>query len=204
MFAEDIGVKGTPGFIPRATVREDGKQALLALDEKLKGAKTLFGRERSLSLFEAADGFRKQIDNLSKTIREDKFLSESMSKEITSAIDENKGFYATRMYRTLKDNSEYKPTIAQESAALDEIKNIYNAQNPGEVMSDKAAQEVLVQLRNKVSFNNAKMTPKDQFSEDTLKAINRKILKGRQLDSLPAVRDFLGEYSGDRDWETDL
>ena len=199
MFAEDIGVKGTPGFIPRATVKEDGKQALLALDEKLKGAKTLFGRERSLSLFEAADGFRKQIDNLSKTIREDKFLSESMSKEITSAIDENKGFYATRMYRSLKDNSEYKPTIAQEGAALDEIKNIYNAQNPGEAMSDRAAQEVLVQLRNKVSFNNAKMTPKDQFSEDTLKAINRKILKGRQLDSLPAVRDFLGEYSGAAD-----
>ena len=93
MFAEEVGVPGTSGFKPRSVVKEEGRQALVALDEKLKAgkSKSLFGGRRDLSLLNASNKFRNQIDKLSDTIRDDTFLSKEMSDELTTAIGDNKG-----------------------------------------------------------------------------------------------------------------
>ena len=201
MFAEEVGVPGTNGFKPRSVVKEEGRQALVALDEKLKAgkSKSLFGGRRDLSLLNAADKFRNQIDKLSDTIRDDTFLSKEMSDELTTAIGDNKGYYATRMYRSLKDSNAYVPTEPQVRSALDEIMKISDAVNPGQGISEEAALGILNDLRQRVSFNNASMKPADQFAESTLSGVAQGIMKGRRLDDLPAVRDFLGEYSGASD-----
>ena len=198
MFAEEVGVVGTSGYKSRDVVRDEGRQALLAIDEKLKGAKSksLFKGKRELSLVQSADKFRSQIDKLSDTIRNDTFLSKEMSDELTTAIDDNKGYYATRMYRSLKDPDAYVPTEPQVKSALDEIVKISEAANPGQGISEEAALGVLNDLRQRVSFNNASMKPAEQFTESTLSGVAQGIMKGRRLDDLPAVRDFLGEYSG--------
>lgn len=198
MFAEEVGVVGTSGYKSRDVVRDEGRQALLAIDEKLKGAKSksLFKGKRDLSLIQSADKFRNQIDKLSDTIRNDTFLSKEMSDELTTAIGDNKGYYATRMYRSLKDPDAYVPTEPQVKSALDEIVKISEAAKPGQGISEEAALGVLNDLRQRVSFNNASMKPADQFTESTLSGVAQGIMKGRRLDDLPAVRDFLGEYSG--------
>ena len=201
MFAEEFGVPGTSGFKPRSVVKEEGRQALVALDEKIKAgkSKSLFGGRRDLSLLNASDKFRNQIDKLSDTIRDDTFLSKEMSDELTTAIGDNKGYYATRMYRSLKDSNAYVPTEPQVRSALNEIMKISDSVNPGQGISEEGALGVLNDLRQRVSFNNASMKPADQFTESTLSGVAQGIMQGRRLDDLPAVRDFLGEYSGASD-----
>ncbi len=49
------------------------------------------------------------------------------------------------------------------------------------------------------NFNNAKMQPRDVVDSATLQGVSQGMLKGRKLDDLPAVRDFLGEYTGAKD-----
>ncbi len=195
LFAENKGKKS------REVVREEARQALIGIDQKLGKAKapSLFVGSRKLSLVDAADKFRKQIDDLSLTIRDDTFMSESMSDELKAAFDANKKFYATRMYRTLKDENGYIPTREQTDQALKEILNISEAANIGQAISPEAALGVLNDLRRKVSFNRAGVKPNDQFEQSTLSGVGQKIMKGRKLDTLPAVRDFLGEYSGGSD-----
>ena len=58
--------------------------------------------------------------------------------------------------------------------------------------AEKQLQDILSNVR---SFSDANMKPKDMFLDDTLDGISKGILKDRKLDNLPAVRDFLGEYS---------
>ena len=197
MFAENIGVPETPGFKPRAVVRQEGREALVALDRKLKGAtsKSLFSGKRELSLLDAADKFRTQIDNLSDTIRNDTFLTKDLSEGLSNAIKDNKGYYATRMYRSFKDKDAYVPNQDQLRNALDEIIKISESV-PGQGLSEEAALGVLNDLRQKVSFNNPNTKPSDQFNDLTLSGVRRGPLKDRKLNDLPAVRDFLGEYSG--------
>ncbi len=149
MFAEQIGEPGKSGFKPRSVVKEEGRQALAALDEKLKAGKSnsLFGGRRELSLLNAADKFRNQIDKLSDTIRDDTFLSKEMSDELAKVIGDNKGYYATRMYRSLKDSDAYVPTESQVRSALDEVMKISeNAANPGQGISEEAARGILNDL----------------------------------------------------------
>jgi len=198
MFAEKIGVPNTPGFKPRDVVREEGRQALAALDEKLKGtkSKSLFRGKRELSLVQSADKFRNQIDKLSDTIRNDTFLAKDLSEGLAKAIEDNKGYYATRMYRSFKDKDAYVPTESQQKNALDEIMKISDASKPGQGLSEEAALGVLNDLRQRVSFNNPNTKPSDQFNDLTLSGVNQSPLKDRKLNDLPAVRDFLGEYSG--------
>ena len=197
MFAENVGVSTAPGFKPRDVVRQEGREALVALDRKLKGAtsKSLFGGKRELSLLDAADKFRTQIDNLSDTIRNDTCLTKDLSEGLSNAIKDNKGYYATRMYRSFKDKDAYVPNQDQLRNALDEIIKISESV-PGQGLSEEAALGVLNDLRQKVSFNNPNTKPSDQFNDLTLSGVRRGPLKDRKLNDLPAVRDFLGEYSG--------
>jgi len=194
MFAENVGVSTAPGFKPRDVVRQEGREALVALDRKLKSAtsKSLFGGKRELSLLDAADKFRTQIDNLSDTIRNDTFLTKDLSEGLAKAIGDNKGYYATRMYRSFKDKDAYVPDQNQLRSALDEIIRISESV-PGQGLSEEAALGVLNNLRQRVSPNTK---PSDQFNDLTLSAVNRGPLRDRKLNDLPAVRDFLGEYSG--------
>ena len=137
-------------------------------------APSLFVGSRKLSLVDAADKFRKQIDDLSLTIRDDTFMSDSMSDELKAAFDANKKFYATRMYRTLKDENGYIPTREQTDQALKEILNISEAANIGQAISPEAALGVLNDLRRKVSFNRAGVKPNDQFEQSTLSGVGQK------------------------------
>jgi hypothetical protein len=155
----------------------------------------LFGGKRELSLLDAADKFRTQIDNLSDTIRNDTFLTKDLSEGLSNAIKDNKGYYATRMYRSFKDKDAYVPNQDQLRNALDEIIKISESV-PGQGLSEEAALGVLNDLRQKVSFNNPNTKPSDQFNDLTLSGVRRGPLKDRKLNDLPAVRDFLGEYSG--------
>ncbi len=197
MFAENVGVPKTPGFKPRDVVRQEGREALAALDEKLKGAKSksLFSGKRELSLLQAADKFRTQIDNLSDTIRNDTFLTKDLSEGLSKAIEDNKGYYATRMYRSFKDKDAYVPSQDQLRNALDEIMKISESV-PGQGLSEEAALGVLNDLRQRVSFNNPNTKPSDQFNDLTLSGVKQGPLRDRKLNDMPAVRDFLGEYSG--------
>ena len=192
LFAEKKGNKS------REIVRNEARLTLSGIDETLNKAKTpslLLGK-RDFDLVKTADKLRKQIDDMSDKILEDTFMSAEMSAKLTTAIGANKTYYATRMYRSLKDENGYVPTPDQTDKALKEILNISEAANIGQAMSEEAAYGVLNDLRRKVSFNNANMKPQDQFAESTLSGVGQKIMKGRTLDNLPAVRDFLGEYSG--------
>ena len=67
---------------------------------------------------------------------------------------------------------------------------------------NQSLEQVLLKIYNNVSksrtFPNANMKPKDIFDDDTLRGVSTGILKDTKLDNLPAVRDFLGEYSGSK------
>jgi len=201
LFAEDVGVVGTPGFIPRSNVQEKAANQLLDIDQTIKKANipSLFAGKRDLSLFQAATKLRGQIDSLSSTIVNDTFMGKSMTEDLTAAFEANKTFYGTRMYRTLKDPEGYSPSNDQAKAALEEVYRVSEQIKPGQVITEQEARGVLNDLRQKVSFNNSNMKPKEQFDESTLSGVAQGILKGRRLDNLPAIRDFLGEYSGGAD-----
>ena len=63
-------------------------------------------------------------------------------------------------------------------------------------MTNDEADEILAQLASKKEFHNANNNPRNITEAATLNGVAQGILKGRSLDTLPAVRDFLGEYSG--------
>mgnify|MGYP003147852180 FL=1 len=52
-------------------------------------------------------------------------------------------------------------------------------------------------ITQKGQFNNAKVSPEDLISDDTLRGVSRGPLRGRILQS-KEIRDFLGEYTAKR------
>ena len=197
------------GKASKETIRANGEKALKEADKlfkqidnkklmnKLYGTVNIFGKDKELSLFNSAKAIREKIDELSDVIRKDLPDDDNaFNNALKEVIKENMNFYGRTVYRAGREKN-FDPTKVdlkkQEAAVLNIMQNGI-ASNPKDAM--KVLQEILKKVKKENSFSNANMKPKNMFEEDTLNGINTGILKEKTLDSLPAVRDFLGEYTG--------
>ena len=185
--------------VSREVVRDNAAKVLKDIDKKIAASKpkTLFGSERDLSLFDGATQLRKQIDGLSDSIikiKNDPLLQEGSRQQLIKTIDGNLGFYGTRIYRAAKE-TDYTPTGAQESKAIDELIQSTAGLDEASRITPSKAKGILINMLSKMP-NNANVNPKDLIDEEVLSGVGQGVLKGRTLDNFPAIRDFLGEYTG--------
>jgi DNA-binding transcriptional regulator YhcF (GntR family) len=199
LFANTTGMK--PG-VKREVVQLNAEKKLKEIDQIIaqNTPKTLFGNRKDLSLFDGASDLREQIDGLSVSIRkivEDGFHDEKVKKALVDTIGNNKTFYGMRLYRALKD-ANYSPTAEQADLAVKELVKSSEGLDQASKLNESEARELLNSMIQG-NFNNAQMRPKDVADIPTLKGVSQGMLKDRRLDNLPAVRDFLGEYTGAKD-----
>mgnify|MGYP003642101716 CR=1 FL=1 len=181
-------------FGREATTRVKGEKTLRALDEKVKNLskdKKFLRPDRSL--FEASELARKQIDGLSQRLSSDGVLDRATQEQLIETVGGNMHFYGSRLYRALRD-PKYKPSPEQTKAAMQELIDMSaKTKNP---LSEQDAINILNDMMSRKEFSSGGMKPEMQFERETLTGIGNGILKGRKLDNFPAIRDFLGEYSG--------
>ena len=162
--------------------------------------RSFFKEKKDFSLFRGADDLRVQIDDMSGSVQDmlrDPILDPGMQKQLIETIGDNKTFYGMRLYRAIKDTS-YQPTMDQQSRAVKEL--VDSSQGlADEFKLDETSARAILNNMLQSDFSNAKMTPKDITEVPTLTGVSQGMLKGRRLDNLPAVRDFLGEYTGAKD-----
>ena len=194
--------------ISREVVRKNAEKVLTELDEKIISQinkepelkKIYKGIKGEGSLVEGATKIRNQIDNLSnRIIDSDDFIDD----ELKQVIKDNRGFYGTRIYRSFNDVDfdPFKGVTGQidqgrKKAYDNAIKELKATQPKSKPIDNDEADEILAQLASKKEFHNANNNPRNITEAATLNGVAQGILKGRSLDTLPAVRDFLGEYSG--------
>ena len=173
------------------------RNTLAEIDEKLAATKpkTLFG-EKTYSLLDSATKLRKEIDDLSTAVRDDTFLDPETQKALIETIGNNRKFYGTRIYRALHDPDNYTPTVESQKRAIEELVSTNSKVDVENKLTEQDALELLSSMLNRKNFSNAKMQPNMQFEEGTLNGVAQGVLKDRKLDNLPAVREFLGEYTG--------
>ena len=199
MFAEGSTLGPKP--FSRETVRSNAANELKEIDDIIgkNMPKGLF-RKKNLSLFNSATKIRQKIDGLSESVQKmiDDPLIDSKTKQLLSTtIGDNKTYYGMRLYRAFKDTN-YQPTKAQEDKAIEELVTATKGLPPEKVLDEAKARSILNEMLQG-KFTNGNMTPNGVIDKDTLTGIAQGPLKGRRLDDLPAVRDFLGEYTGARD-----
>ena len=199
LFAETTGMK--PG-VGRDVVKLGAEKKLKEIDQIIaqNTPKSLFGNRKDLSLFQGASDLRQQIDGLSlsvKDILEDGLQSDEAKKALIETIGNNETFYGMRLYRALKDTN-YSPTAEQAEFAVEALVKSSRGLDEAAQLDETQARELLNSMIQG-NFNNAKMQPRDVVDSATLKGVSQGMLKGRKLDDLPAVRDFLGEYTGAKD-----
>jgi len=200
IFAEKQGLKD------RGFIKANAEKTLKELDQKIQDViknkstlKKIFTKESSI--LEGAKKIRDQIDNLSdRIIRSDNFIDD----ELKETIIKNRGFYGTRIYRAFNDTNfdpfegvEGGVNAAKKEAydkAIEELNKTLPKGAPK--LSEKEANDILKSLVDNKEFHNAYNTPKNITDVESLNGVAQGPLKGRSLDSLPAIRDFLGEYSG--------
>ena len=197
------------GGVSREVVKSNAEKVLTELDEKIVDQvnkepelKKIFkGIKGEGSLLQGANKIRDEIDNLSQRIIDsDDFIDDTLK----TTIETNRGFYGTRIYRSFNDvdfdpfkGVTGKVDQARKEAydnAIEELKKTQPKNKPA--ITDKDADDILAELASKKQFYNANNNPRNITEAVTLDGVAQGILKGRSLDSLPAVRDFLGEYSG--------
>lgn len=196
------------GDMSREVIRSNAEKILKELDEKIVSQvnkepefKKIYKRIKGEgSLVEGATKIRNQIDNLSnRIIDSDDFIDD----ELKEVIKQNRGFYGTRIYRSFND-VDFDPfkgltgevDQARKEAYENAIEELKKTQPKRKPINNDEADEILAQLSSKKEFHNANNTPSNITEAVTLDGVAQGILKGRSLDNLPAVRDFLGEYSG--------
>ena len=213
-----VFASGKPGS-SRETVRVNGEKALKEADQlfkqvdnrklknKIYGTKNLFGKDKGLSLFESAQKLRTDISSLSENVMKglDDGLDPKIKEGLEKVIGDNMKFYGRTVYRAGRDKNFDPMNIKSSSGVVDKVKEAkYDAAVETILKNTKAVNEeeavdILNQIYNKVardgSFSNSNMKPKDMFDNTTLQGIKDGILKEKSLDNMPAVRDFLGEYS---------
>jgi len=185
--------------VSREVVQNNAGKMLKDLDKRIAASKpkTLFGSEKELSLFDGATQLREQIDGLSDSIvkiKDDPFLQEGSRDQLIKTIEGNLGFYGTRIYRAAKE-TDYTPTGAQQAKAIDELVQSTAGLDEASRITPAKARGILANMLSKMP-NNANVNPKDLIDEDVLSGVGQGVLKGRTLDNFPAIRDFLGEYTG--------
>ena len=199
LFAETTGMKAG---VSRDTIRNNAERQLKEVDDIIakNAPKSLFGGKKNLSLFDGAKELRDHIDSLSGSVRsilDDSLLPEESKQALIDTIGNNETFYGMRLYRAL-DDVNYKPTVEQEALAVDELVKSSAGLDEASKLNSNQAKELLNSMMQS-DFNNAAMKPKDVVDPPTLNGVSQGMLKNRRLDTLPAVRDFLGEYTGAKD-----
>ena len=188
--------------------------ALKKLDETIgesaAGRISLAGTKH-VSLADASQNIRKLIDEQSKllTSGERGILNPELHTQLIEQINNQRQYYGTRAYRMLHD-VDYKPPPKSFDNAKKELKGAlrdtgnYDLVERGvkrvdEVALEKEAIDILDQLRSRTTFDSAGMETRMQFDDDVIRAAGQGPLKGRTLDNLPAIREWMGEYTGDAD-----
>jgi hypothetical protein len=199
LFAEESMAR--PGAT-RETIQTNAARELKEIDDIIGKnlSKSLFTNRKDLSLFRGAEDLRGQIDGLSDSVRDilrDPILNPEMQKDLIKTIGDNKTFYGMRLYRALNDTN-YSPTAEQADKAIKELVNSSRGLDEANRLNEAEARAVLNGMLQS-DFSNAKMAPKDMIETPTLSGVSQGMLRGRRLDNLPAVRDFLGEYTGAKD-----
>ena len=199
LFAE--GSTRGPKPLSRETVQARAANELKEIDDIIgkNMPKSLFGK-RDLSLFNSATKIRKEIDDLSASVKEmidDPLIASETKKTLSDIISNNETYYGIRLYRAFKDTN-YQPTAAQTDKAVEELVRSTQGLPPEKVLDATKAKAILNDMLQG-RFTNANMTPNGVVDKDTLTGIAQGPLKGRRLDDLPAIRDFLGEYTGAKD-----
>jgi hypothetical protein len=199
LFAEDI-TKGSKQ-VSRETVKTRAENELKEIDDIIGKniSKSLFGK-KDLSLFNSATKIREEIDELSKSVKgmiDDPLIDSETKQTLSDIIGNNKTYYGIRLYRAFKDTS-YQPTAAQTDRAVEELVSSTQGLSPEKALDETQAKAILNDMLQG-RFTNANMTPNGVVDKDTLTGIAQGPLKGRRLDDLPAIRDFLGEYTGAKD-----
>jgi hypothetical protein len=194
-------------MLSREQVRDAAAKTLNEIDDIIAKNTTKDLRERAgfgklkLSLFDGAKEARDAIDGLSDGVQKlvnDNFVNQKVKENVTKIIGDNKGFYGIRLYRAFKDK-DYAPTIDQQNNAAKELMRSTEILGPNlSIKNEEEARTILANML-KSGFTNQKMNPRSLVEEDTLSGVSQGILKPRTLDNLPAVRDFLGEYTGAKD-----
>ena len=190
-----------PKPFSRDTVKSNAANELKEIDDIIgkNMPKGLFGK-KDLSLFNSATKVRQEIDGLSGSVQkmvDDPLIDSETKKLLSDIIGDNKTYYGMRLYRAFKDTN-YQPTKAQENKAIEELVIATRGLSPEKVLDETKARSILNEMLQG-KFTNGNMTPNGVIDKDTLTGIAQGPLKGRRLDNLPAVRDFLGEYTGARD-----
>ena len=199
LFAEESMAK--PG-LSRETIRNNAARELKEIDDIIakNASKSLFANRKDMSLFKGAEDLRGQIDGLSESVRDilrDPILTPEMQADLIETIGNNKTFYGMRLYRALNDTN-YTPTAEQADRAIKELVDSSQGLDDAYKLTEADARSVLNGMLQS-DFGNAKVAPKDIIETPTLTGVAQGMLKGRRLDNLPAVRDFLGEYTGAKD-----
>ena len=199
LFAEESLAK--PG-LTRKQIQQSAEKELKEIDEIIGKnlSKSLFGKRKDLSLFDGARDLRGQIDGLSDSVKDilrDPILNPEMQKDLIDTIGNNKTYYGMRLYRALNDTN-YAPTVEQSDRAVRELVATSSGLPEKYRLNDEQARSILNNMLQN-NFTNAKMAPRDIIETPVLSGVAQGMLKGRRLDNLPAVRDFLGEYTGAKD-----
>ena len=186
-------------------VRSNGIAALKELDEKigdLAAGRVSLAGTKHVKLAEASQNIRKLIDEQSEllTSGERGILDEKLHKQLIDQIGKQQEYYGTRAYRMLHD-VDYKPPPKSFDNAKKELKEALRdtGKYDSEAALEKEAIDILDQLRSRTTFDSAGMETRMQFDEDVIRAAGQGPLKGRTLDNLHAVREWMGEYTGDAD-----
>ncbi len=199
LFAEQS--MANPG-LTREVIKNNAAKELKEIEDIIakNASKSLFANRKDMSLFEGAEDLRGQIDGLSDSVRDilrDPILTPEMQADLIDTIGNNKTFYGMRLYRALNDTN-YSPTAEQADRAVKELVDSSQGLDDAYKLTEADARSVLNGMLQS-DFSNAKMAPKDIIETPTLTGVAQGMLKGRRLDNLPAVRDFLGEYTGAKD-----
>ena len=186
-------------------VRSNGIAALKELDEKigdLAAGRVSLAGTKHVKLAEASQNIRKLIDEQSEllTSGERGILDEKLHKQLIDQIGKQQEYYGTRAYRMLHD-VDYKPPPKSFDNAKKELKEALRdtGKYDSEAALEKEAIDILDQLRSRTTFDSAGMETRMQFDDDVIRAAGQGPLKGRTLDNLHAVREWMGEYTGDAD-----
>ena len=201
-------------FSPKDAIRDNAIAALKTLDDTIGGlaaGRISLAGTKHVSLAEASQNIRKLIDDQSKllTSAERGLLDKKLHTQLMAQITAQQQYYGTRAYRMLHD-VDYKPPPGSFNNAKTELKEAlldtgnYDLVERGvkrvdEVALEKDAIDILDQLRSRTTFDSAGMETRMQFDDDVIRAAGQGPLKGRTLDNLPAIREWMGEYTGDAD-----
>jgi len=202
LFAENADMR--PGGLSREAIRNNAARELKEISDIISqnAPKTLFGNKKELTLFDSATNFRNQIDGLSDSVKDilaDGLQSEESKKSLLDAIGANKEFYGMRLYRATREPGYIDSiTPEQTNLAVKELVETSKGLDEANVLDEAGAMELLNDMVQG-NYNNALVKPRDVVDTPTLKGVSQGMLKARKLDDLPAVRDFLGEYTGAKD-----